>query len=459
MSFSLTPIQIQPVKVKEKDSNVIQMSAHLFKRLQLNKQQELNLSIGRKNTPAIVQIEDLPNNIIHLSEELMKYFYLPIQPLKFQAIVLPDHLTLKLGPIAALLTDSIENRNDGAYFRSIHLFCDELEQGIREKGGFFYVFSYDQFLNEGFFLENGKWVKAQLPAPDVIYNRIHSRVLEYKKEFKHFREKLNQLFIPFFNDRFLSKWEVYDHLKDETQLDSYIPETKLFSKDHFYELAQKYESLFLKPIHGSQGRNIIKIKREPDSHYSIETSLKSLPANFGEQFTLDELFRQIKPLIHNRIYIIQQGIPLMSYQSASMDFRVLCHQNLHNHWIVTSTVARIAAKQEFVSNLSRGGTLTRPLIALRTVMSEKKSMEVLALMKELALVTAGIISESSQGIMGELGIDIGVDQDGKPWLIEVNSKPSKNFEDGLTKIRPSARAIIQFCTILAFDTAVFKEDL
>ena len=460
MSFSLTSILIVPKKLTDKDKNVIQMSAQLFKQLQLNQYGELNISIGRKTIPAIVQTEDLPDYTIHFSEDFMESFFLPIHPIKFQAMVLPECQTLKLGPVAALLTDSIENKNTGPKFRSIHLFCEELQQGFSENGGFFYVFSYEQFLSsQGYYCEDGKWTAAQLPVPDVIYNRIHSRAREYKKDFKHFREKVAQLLIPFFNDRFLSKWEVYEHLKNEKNLDSFLPETKLFSKEHFYDLAQKHHTLFLKPIHGSQGRNIFKVTRAPDSLYTFETSLKSLAAKQGGPFPLDELYQQIKPFIHDRIYIIQQGIPLLSYQSALMDFRVLCHQNLDNDWIVTSTVARIAADQEFVSNLARGGTLTRPLNALRTCINGNKAIEVLAQMKELALETASILNRNSQGIIGELGIDIGVDQGGKPWLIEVNSKPSKNFEDGLTKIRPSAKAIIQFCTILAFDTAVIKEEL
>jgi len=459
MSFSLTTILIIPVKSTDKVNPVIQLSTALLRQLQLNNHGELTISIGRRTFLTNIQTEDLPDNTIHFPEDLMEFFYLPIQPLKFQAKVLPDRKMLKLGPVAALLTDSIDIRNNEPYFRSIHLFCEELQQGICENGGFFYVFSYEQFLKQGYYYEDEKWTAAQLPVPDVIYNRIHSRALEYKLEFTHFREKVNQLMIPFFNHRFLSKWEVYEHLKDESNLDSYLPQTKLFSKDHFYHMASQYDTLFLKPIHGSQGRNIIKVSCNPDTRYSLETSQKSVPANNKEFISVDELFQAIKPLIGNRIYIIQQGIALMAYQSSSMDFRVLCHQNLNNDWRVTSTVARIAAKQEFVSNLARGGTLTRPFNALRNCTSEKKSLEILAQMKELALEIASCLDKSSQGIIGELGIDIGIDQQGKPWLIEVNSKPSKNFEDGLTKIRPSARAIIQFCTILAFDPAVIKEDI
>jgi len=100
----------------------------------------------------------------------------------------------------------------------------------------------------------------------------------------------------------------------------------------------------------------------------------------------------------------------------------------------------------------------RPLNALAACMSKTRALEVLALMKELSIETASIISQLSPGITGELGIDIGVDLDGKLWLIEVNSKPSKSFEDGQVKIRPSAKAIIQYCTMLAFDAAIEKEE-
>ncbi len=442
---------IVPKKLTNNDSHSIQMSSQLFTHLQLKNTRDINISVGQITIPAKVQTIEISGNEIHLPEHILKAFCLPLQTITFQAMYWAKTHTLKLGPVIGLLTDFPENENEEPHFRSIHLFCEELHHGITAQGGFFYVFSYDKFTNQGYYLENGKWNSAQLPLPDVIYNRIHSRMLEHKKPFKQFRQQLEQKMIPFFNDRFLSKWEVYEQLKSENHLYAYIPETKLFSKENFQEFTQTYNSIFLKPIHGSQGRNIIKVMKEQGSLYSFQTSLPGLPDNLEKKYSLEELYQQIKPLLRNGIYIIQQGIALVSTDSSSMDFRILCHKDINNQWVVTSTVARIAAEQEFVSNIARGGTMTRPLYALRTCMSHNKSLEVLRLIKELALETASVISKHSGGIMGELGIDIGVDLEGKPWLIEVNSKPSKKFEDGLVTIRPSTKAIIQFCTKLAFD--------
>lgn len=454
MSFPLIPIRIEPRKPKNNYDHLVQMSNQLFTSLQLKKDLNLNIKLGQKTIETKIQTVEMAPNMMLIPENIIKDFCLPLQSYKFQAMYQPELHTLELGPVIGLLTDFPSNKQEEPHFRSIHAFCEELHHGIAETGGFFYVFSFDQFLNQGYYLINGKWCPFEHPLPDVIYNRIHSRKLEQSEPFKQFRKRLETLLIPLFNERFLSKWEVYNQVFQEKNLLSFLPKTKIYSKDHLFELAQEYETVFIKPVHGSQGRNIIKLKKEEDSHYSLQTSITALYDISRNKYILDEIHHYIKPILHNRFYIIQQGVELVTYESGAMDFRVLCHKNLNNHWQVTSIVARVAAEDEFVSNLARGGRMLKPLNVLRTCLGHKNSLEVLALMKELAVETASTISSSSSGITGELGIDIGVDPYGKLWIIEVNSKPSKNFEDGLGKIRPSAKALIQFCLLLAFDSTI-----
>ncbi|CAH2713575.1 Endospore coat-associated protein YheD [Neobacillus rhizosphaerae] len=457
MSFSLTPVKIVPWIFTVKNDCQVQMSEQLFTHLQLKENLDLKITLGKKTITTTVQTVEMAADEILLPEKMITEFCLPLQSYKFQAMYLAESHTLKLGPMVGLLTNFTSNKHEEPHFRTIHSFCEELHHGITMQGGFFYVFSYDKFLNEGYYLDDGKWILFEPPLPDVIYNRIHSRRLEQKDSYKHFRKRLEQLMIPIFNDRFLSKWEVYEQLSEERHLFPYIPETKIFSKEHLHDFIQKYETVFLKPIHGSQGRNIIKVIKEMEYLYTFQTSLTDQSDQLGNKYSLDEIYPLIKPILHNRIYIIQQGLSLVTHQSCAIDFRVLCHKNQTDHWEITSIVARIAAEQEFVSNIAKGGTITRPLNVLRTCLDRRKSLEVLAQMKELALETASVISSHSAGITGELGIDIGVDLDGRLWLIEVNSKPSKNFDDGLGKIRPSAKAIIQFCAKLGFETEPLKE--
>jgi glutathione synthase/RimK-type ligase-like ATP-grasp enzyme len=365
------------------------------------------------------------------------------------------------GPVIALLTDFQPKPSDIPHFGSIHRFCEELHQRVTEVGGFFYILNHQDLTHQeasGYYFENGKWNYSKLPLPEVIYNRVHSRKLEFEPSFKRFREILEKKRIPLFNDRFLSKWEVYQHLLLEEQVHPFLPETRLFSQESLHDLINKYETVFIKPVHGSQGKNIIKLKRDHD-FILCQTSQNRLLDSPIKKFENSSLFFQLKPLLQNKIYIIQQGIPLAEYQNRTMDFRVLVHKNQDAEWDITSLVARISAEQQFVSNLAKGGEMLKPNIALQDYFTKKETIrEIISVMKELAVLAANSICKHLKGITGELGIDIGVDQTGRPWIIEINSKPSKNFGDTLTKIRPSAKAIIGFCQKLAFDKVSEMEE-
>lgn len=458
MSVSLSTITIVPRKSANKNDSLIQMSIQLAQELQLEIDRVLKISVGKKSIHLQIQTVEMVNDEIYIPENRLKELCLPIQKYKFRASFRTESQTLFLGPVIGLLTDFHINEKEEPHFRSVHTFCGELHQEVSEKSGFFYVFAYNEFSSQGYYFENGSWIPSELPIPDVIYNRIHSRRLEQTKQFKNFRKKLNQLNIPIFNDRFLSKWEVYEQLNQEVYPRSFIPETRIYSEESLHEFAEKYETIFIKPVHGSQGRNIFKLLKADDNQYTYQTSFRTNTKQVLNKFSIEEIYQQIQPVINNKLYIIQQGIPLVTFENCAMDFRVLCHKNQFNLWEVTSIVARISAEEEFVSNIARGGKTLKPLNALSTCMNKRKSLEVLTRMKELSIETASIISKHSPGITGELGIDIGVEQDGKLWLIEVNSKPSKNFEGDLGKIRPSAKAIIQFCTTLCFDITTLMEE-
>jgi glutathione synthase/RimK-type ligase-like ATP-grasp enzyme len=451
MMFSTT-ITVIPRKPANQNDFLVQISKQIVSQFQIEKRENLKIAIGRTMITAKIQVIELKASEIYVPETIFAKLCLPVKSYKFQACYRADISILLLGPVIGLLTNFSTNQEEGPHFRSIHKFCEELHQGISETGGLFYVFSYDHFSREGYYFHNGKWFAAELPLPDVIYNRIHSRRLETNKAFNRFRRQLETLMIPLFNDRFLSKWEVYENIIQEELLISNIPETKLLSKENLSELAQKFETVFIKPVNGSQGRNIIKLNRTGENQFTCQTSMNQPIEIWNKILSLDDFYHLIKPLLQDRIYLVQQGISFVPYDSRAMDFRVLCHKNRFHKWKVTSIVARVAAEDMFVSNIAKGGTIISPLRALKTIFIHQKAFEALTQMRELALDAADVVSRSTAGITGELGIDIGIDLAGKPWLIEVNSKPSKDFEEGLGKIRPSAKAIIQFSTKLAFDS-------
>lgn len=349
-------------------------------------------------------------------------------------------------PVIALLTEIKED--NGPDFGKVHSFCEELHQGVSELGGSFYVFSLKGFSDEGvegFFYDDNEdgWKKGFFPFPAVIYNRVSSRRTEISKGFNGFLNKLDALGIKIFNHRFLSKWETHESLLKEDHLHPFIPETHLYSESLLESMLEKHDELYIKPVHGSQGRNIIQITKNDGM---INASLSSMSAKDLPAYkNVSELGRAFAPIVGKRLCIIQQGIQLSELNGRKLDFRVLCHKNAQQFWKVTSIVARVSAEQFFVSNIARGGEVMKPGHTLVLIFGKEQARHQLALMKELALETAEVISKYAEGLTAELGIDIGIDIKGNLWLIEANSKPSKNFEERSTKIRPSTKAIIDHC--------------
>jgi predicted ATP-grasp superfamily ATP-dependent carboligase len=64
---------------------------------------------------------------------------------------------------------------------------------------------------------------------------------------------------------------------------------------------------------------------------------------------------------------------------------------------------------------------------------------------------ATTLEKKQAGTYGELGLDIGMDIYGNPWLIEVNSKPRKTTETDFSMkiVRNSFKRPLQYSSYLA----------
>jgi glutathione synthase/RimK-type ligase-like ATP-grasp enzyme len=350
----------------------------------------------------------------------------------------------------AVITE-ISETNETVHFGSIHDFCSELAEYAKQKGILFYVTSLSIYTeNEplGYVWENGTWIKAPVPLADCIYNRIHSRKTEHSLKFQQFIHHLQNNDIPIFNKQFLNKWEVYCALANYDYLLPYLPETQLFtSKQTLEEFLTKYKTIFIKPIHGSQGKKIFRIQ-QAEEYYLLDYSTFSAEK---EQLypSVSALFLALKERIKHPV-IIQKGLQLQTYENRPLDFRLLCHRINESKWQVTSSVTRVASEGNFVSNAAQGGEILQLNDILNKLYGPKTSRLQKKFLKELAIEIATALSGAIDGLYGEFGVDLALDRDGKPWVIEVNTKPSKNFDTPFStkQIRPSVKAIIDYCIYL-----------
>jgi glutathione synthase/RimK-type ligase-like ATP-grasp enzyme len=355
-------------------------------------------------------------------------------------------------PIMAVLTEIEYESGMEPSFGSIHDFCFELQELFTSSGWFFYVFSLKGFTKDGItgFYHNGsRWTMAKMPFPDMVYNRIHSRRSESRLTFIDFVKIMSESRIPVFNRRFLNKWEVHQWLHDSKNLHRFLPESCVYSRDLLQRMSESHEVLFLKPINGSRGRDIIRIQRhESTCHISLSSRNGIESLNTCQK---EDLSAILKEYLKKQLYLLQQGLPLLRMDKRSVDFRILCNRSSKHNWRVTSTVARLSAQGHFAANLAAGGETIQPLRILRHFFGEAQSTSKLDMIRELALEAANCTADSSGELFAELGIDIGIDDSGHPWIIEVNSKPSKSDHIGRNSCRPSAKAIAEYAHILLSD--------
>ncbi|MFS0862495.1 YheC/YheD family protein [Fredinandcohnia sp. 179-A 10B2 NHS] len=445
-----THIEVVPFPDEELHPFKIKISEKIINLFSLHHTQEIELSCSRNSTLVEIVSINERDPVIHLSYSLLQELKLPNETFSLSLYKVSKN-RLSLGPIIGLLTDISEKQNHVS-FGSIENFCRELSMYADQVGAFFYVFSIDTFNEQvGFVLRDDKWKKTVVPFPDVVHNRIHSRKKEQSSLFKTFVSTLQENHTPFFNDHFLNKWEVHEILQENDHLLSYLPDTELLThRDILYEMLEKYECVFIKPVHGSQGKNIFRISKTNENIYFLDYTTFS-----GEIETVYHSFTALFQSLHYRFkqqtFIVQQCIPLLQYKEMPLDFRILCQKQENEKWSTTSAVARVSSKDQFVSNIARGGEIKKLNDVLLDNFEAREVPNIKRLMKDLSIEVASIIDMSNEGVYAELGIDLALDKDGKPTIIEVNTKPSKNLEQDKpsTKIRPSAKAIIQHCVYLA----------
>lgn len=428
----------------------IEMSEALRQRLKLpSSLKNVNIRLGRNSTSFSIVFISGEDFLLRFSPESAEKLTLFEQVLQLN-IRKSAKNELILGPVIAVMTEAkwIENQLS---FGSLHDFCRELAQYCEKKGYCFYVFSLKDMdftgahlSLKGYAREEGDWVKTKVPLPDVIHNRIHSRHKE-TKNLPNLIDALSAYSIPIFNHRYLNKWEVHEKLWENPHLRPFLPVTELLaSKAGLEAFLKEHEDFFIKPIAGSQGKRIFRIThKEPFLHLSYTT--------FSDDFkhaypTFHDLFQALYPRLRKETFILQKTIRIQSFQNRPLDFRVLCHKDPENSWKVSSMIARVSGENQFVANLAQGGTIHPVGEILEQLYGSKKGLHFRKLLKEVSLEICTHLERLAEGIYGELGIDLAIDEEERVWMIEANIKPSKNaeFQPGNTQIRPSAKAIIEY---------------
>jgi hypothetical protein len=329
-----------------------------------------------------------------------------------------------IGPyIGMLVSDEDANITD-ARLKKFLIFVEEYEK----LNGVFAVFALDKVdtanrLIEGYcYNPSGAcWERGVFPYPSAIY-----RTIGMSESWRnHFLSVLGD---KFFNDHFFNKWDMYRWFSTDTELRRYLPHTVLYrSQRDIWNMLQRYGRVIVKPVSGLKGRKIVRIGMENDR------LVFQYRENGKNQRAVPDKPSDMNKFIEDRFntgkYLVQQAIDLLENDGSIMDFRCALQKDQSNRWVCNAVIGRFGDKDSIVSNVSSGGTTYQGTDLLKKALHlpEKEIEEIKGRMEALAIKIASALDEFGINC-GTLGLDIGLDTDGRLWLIEINNRdPSPQY--------------------------------
>ncbi|MCF2943879.1 YheC/YheD family endospore coat-associated protein [Paenibacillus tarimensis] len=300
---------------------------------------------------------------------------------------------------------------------------------------------------DGITLHNGAWVRHLTSAPHIVYDRHFSRDAGDRAAAKHTLQQLKLLGSPALNGSPLpGKREVYRKLAGSQELRSLIPPTYLLSpgSERLLNgmLARFPDGVFMKPTNGMQGKGTIAIQHLPlnGGGYLIKGR-----SSQNKPYTLmlkdrNRLLTWVGEHSSRRPYLLQPLLSLLTAAGDPYDVRVLVQKDGNGHWRISGTAVRKGAPGTMTANLHGGGS-AHPLSPFLTMQfGNQQAVELKEHMTTSALLTARIL-EQSYGRFAELGLDFGIEPDGRLWFIEANSKPGRTFFRRLGDTKGELRSV------------------
>ncbi|PWK11517.1 YheC/D-like protein [Tumebacillus permanentifrigoris] len=265
----------------------------------------------------------------------------------------------------------------------------------------------------GMFYEAGRWVERTTRFPDVIYNEGQKLTTQNLQTVQKLRAR-----IPFTSYGVGDKMVVHDKILTAGQFAQYvIPSVEVRTVDEVWALLDRYRDFVLKPIRGRQGNGVLYIQQLVPMHsFCLHEGADK------RQVDAEEFRSFIQTRLAGEIHLIQRYINCKTKTGAAYDFRLHVQKDGAARWVVVSIYPRIAAPGQIVSNISNGGYTNYAKPFLQQEFGEQW-FEMKRYLEHFSLVLAKHLDDIYGASFDELGIDVGLDEQQKLWLYEVNWKP------------------------------------
>lgn len=335
---------------------------------------------------------------------------------------------LRIGPFLGLFVSNkkkrriLQGNKDTVYY--------QIADHMKVMGGHMVLFSFDN-INWDNLVVNGhtlitdseNYTPVCVPLPRVIYDRSFN-----SEEGFQLREHLvGNPEVKIFNSLVkLGKLETFNLLFQDPELKKIISPYCEFNYENLKRLMEQYNSIYIKPDISYKDEGIIRVSKVKAGYrferYFQKTFANIVTNNLKHTTKLMEDFGE-----SSTSYVLQKNINSAFFLGNPFEVKVLLQKNSTGDWEVTSALACVGPEDSMLSNPGSGGKVLNLPTTLQNVFPED-SEKVKHILNKIDQYSKkiGQVLESKYGLLGELGIDLEVDQEGDIWLLEVNGKPLKS---------------------------------
>ncbi|AWB45868.1 hypothetical protein DCC85_17855 [Paenibacillus sp. CAA11] len=211
------------------------------------------------------------------------------------------------------------------------------------------------------------------------------------------------------------KWRKTKALLTDPSIAVHVPQTRIYQTAELKRMLRQFGMVVIKPICGGGGYGVIRVELEGGKYrYTSGTVTKTCRS-------FEVLCRSLDREKVKRKYIIQQGVRLARISDRPIDYRFKMVKE-GKTWVCKAMVGRMAKEGLFVTNLCKGGVRLTAREGLRRSVGPKRVQGCIREMRGLTERCLTVLERAFPGL-GQLGFDYGVDERGRIWIFEVNTRP------------------------------------
>ncbi len=260
---------------------------------------------------------------------------------------------------------------------------------------------------------DGQLERRLLPMPMVV----HKRGLFKRREDLKVLNQMKRQRVYIFNPEIRwDKYRIHQLLVKEPNLRRYLPESVLprsANLQWFRRQLTDGAEVFVKPRRGSLGLGIARVRRVGPGRYRFESR------KIRKETTLKGAWNMVRR--GRNTNLLQKGIQLFEDEGRRVDLRVPVQKDGNDRWHIAGIAAKRAERLSFLTNLARGGSVHDGRDILARNFGEDRVNGIIDEILRLATLVAQTMNAHSPQLV-DLGLDIGVDTQGHPYLIEVNRR-------------------------------------